>query len=233
MSIRRNYENNDLNFIKTSAKRKKSINFLIINKIEIHTDKKDFLNDEIFYDKKPNFLNKRKKTKNVYRNKSYSILTMVFLFLVSFSKNISYMISSNSNIIIVTINKKGNNAIFFTGSIGSEYEVENNPINIIINDNVQESPFKTKYDLDRDENIIQLEFEPTLSRLSGLFYGCENITKIDFSNFDSSLITLTDHLFASCSSLTSIDFGDNSFSSLEIMRIMFGGCISLTSLDLS
>ena len=42
MSIRRNYENNDLNFIKTSAKRKKSINFLSLNKIEIHTDKKIF-----------------------------------------------------------------------------------------------------------------------------------------------------------------------------------------------
>ena len=45
MSTRTDYENNDFNFIKTNTKRKKSINFLSLNKMEIPINKKSFYSD--------------------------------------------------------------------------------------------------------------------------------------------------------------------------------------------
>ena len=68
---------------------------------------------------------------------------------------------------------------------------------------------------------------------SCLFFGCENMTSIDLSGFDTSSVTDMNSMFWKCSSLTSLDLSGFDTGSVTNMYRMFYGCSSLTSLNLS
>jgi surface protein len=54
--------------------------------------------------------------------------------------------------------------------------------------------------------IISAEITVTgMKDASFLFYGCENITSIDVTNFDTSKVTDMDYMFYDCESLTTLD----------------------------
>ena len=57
--------------------------------------------------------------------------------------------------------------------------------------------------------------------------------EIDFSNFDTSNVTIMQSMFESCSLLTSLNLSTFDTSKVTNMRYMFRICSSLTSLDLS
>ena len=78
---------------------------------------------------------------------------------------------------------------------------------------------------------LKLEFSYKAENIK--FSGKAYITKIDFSNFDSSGITNMELMFDQCQSLSSIIFGNFDTSSVVEMNHMLCGCRSLTSLDLS
>ena len=62
-----------------------------------------------------------------------------------------------------------------------------------------------EYNFTEKNNTIELIFDSLLDNVACLFYQCSNITKIDLSNFDTSIITNMAHLFHGCSSLTSVN----------------------------
>ena len=66
-----------------------------------------------------------------------------------------------------------------------------------------------------------------------MFNGCNNLTSLDLSGWDTSKVTDMPGLFASCSSLTSLDVSGFNTSNVTSMSYMFYGCNNLTSLDLS
>ena len=41
--------------------------------------------------------------------------------------------------------------------------------------------------------------------MSGMFYGCNNLTNIDLSNFDTKNVTDMNAIFYGCNNLTNID----------------------------
>ena len=106
---------------------------------------------------------------------------------------------------------------------------------------------------------IKYSFENILTIANSLFYKCEFLTNLDFTNFNSSKITdmeamfcecisLTNlnlsnfntenvtnmnHLFYKCESLIKLDLSNFNTQNVTIMYCMFEGCKSLTSLDLT
>ena len=66
-----------------------------------------------------------------------------------------------------------------------------------------------------------------------MFEGCRGLTSLDLSNFDTSNVQSMNRMFANCSSLTSLDLSNFDTSNVQSMNGMFGCCSSLTSLDLS
>ena len=60
-----------------------------------------------------------------------------------------------------------------------------------------------------------------------MFNGCSNITEIDFSNFDSSEVTLMNSIFKDCSSLTSLDLSNFDISNVGCIEYIFYGCSKL------
>ena len=85
---------------------------------------------------------------------------------------------------------------------------------------------------------IEIHFNKSVESLESFFdiYYDENVqflVSIDFTNFDSSLVTTFYRLFNGCSSLKSIDFTNFNTSLVNNICCMFEGCISLQSINLS
>ena len=73
------------------------------------------------------------------------------------------------------------------------------------------------------ENYFSINYDPNVDK----------IEKIDFSNFDSSLVTDMSSMLLGCSSLKSVELSNFDTSSAIKMNFMFFGCKSLKIIDLS
>ena len=89
------------------------------------------------------------------------------------------------------------------------------------------------YNLTEEENNITIKFDTTIENCDVMFYGLENILKIDCSQFDTSQIRSMKGMFYSCKILESLNLRNFDTSSLTDMGEMFRECGSLTSLDLT
>ncbi len=67
-----------------------------------------------------------------------------------------------------------------------------------------------------------------------MFYNCNNLKKLDMSNFNASRVTDMYRMLRNCSNLTEVDFGNNfNASHTTTMQELLYGCYALTNLDLS
>jgi surface protein len=72
-----------------------------------------------------------------------------------------------------------------------------------------------------------------VENMSGMFFGCEELTSLDLSKFNTSNVTNMSGMFDSCSGLTNLDVSKFNTSKVENMSDMFANCSKLTGLDLS
>ena len=66
-----------------------------------------------------------------------------------------------------------------------------------------------------------------------MFEGCQSLTSLDLSNFDTQKVTSMHSMFAYCSGLTSLDLSSFDTKEVTVMSLMFRSCEKLTSLNLS
>ena len=66
-----------------------------------------------------------------------------------------------------------------------------------------------------------------------MFWGCDKLTTLDLSNFNTSKVTDMISMFSDCSALTTLDISNFDTSNLTNMSSMFNGCSALTTLDIS
>ena len=96
------------------------------------------------------------------------------------------------------------------------------------------------FDDDNDENMKYITYvdfthfnSNLVTNMNCLFYNCKSLISIDLSNFDTSQVTEMYHIFYGCNSLESIDLSKFNTSLVKDIRFMFFGCKSLESIDLS
>ncbi len=65
------------------------------------------------------------------------------------------------------------------------------------------------------------------------FYGLSKLETVDFSGFDTSLVTDMSGMFHGCSSLKSLDLSNFNTGNVTNMRGMFNNCYALTNVDVS
>ena len=90
--------------------------------------------------------------------------------------------------------------------------------------------------LNLNENIndIRMEWDIKRGKYSKLFRNIESMIEVNFTDFDTTEVTLLSNMFQNCKNLKKITFNDKfNTSSVSDMTSMFENCISLTSLDLS
>ncbi len=93
--------------------------------------------------------------------------------------------------------------------------------------------FKSKYLLNKTENVIKLIWKKNIDNAICMFRSCSKIIEINLSNFDSSEITSMISMFYGCSSLKSLNLSNLDTSHVTSMGSMFKECSSLNSLDSS
>ena len=152
--------------------------------------------------------------------KYYYLLISIFLLIESNAQSLKKLEENTNNEIFIIINKTLSREIInnaFYNEISEIIINENQIINISEVDNII---INSEYEL----NNITIKFNSKLTSCSYIFSGLYNIIFIDFSNFDSSLVTMMDNMFYGCNSLLSINFNNFNTSSVEDMNNMFSYC---------
>ena len=109
-------------------------------------------------------------------------------------------------------------------------EIENKII-ILINGEIKSNILKYKFNDEGKYNIYFLQ-KNILNNISGMFYECNCLEKIDLSSFRSNDITNISSLFSKCSSLKEINFSSFKIDKVRNMSWMFNECSSLKSINL-
>ena len=158
--------------------------------------------------------------------------TYIFLFnfiYQVFSKSIFHeRLLLNANQITLKVNGIGTHNILYSD------KKDRCPSKIYIN-NVEFQKLNPCYQIvvNTFDSIIKLEWDYTLIDTSSLFYDCKNITEINLSNFNFSLVSDMTGMFHGCTSLKKVDLSNINKKGLLILKEMFYNCTSLTSIDLS
>ena len=80
---------------------------------------------------------------------------------------------------------------------------------------------------------IHYIFHKKFKSTNFMFYGCLNITYLDFTHFNTENIEDMSFMFQLCQNLTNINLSNFNTQKVKNMTMMFSLCLSLKSLDLS
>ena len=110
-------------------------------------------------------------------------------------------------------------------------EIEDN-IQIRINDEIKNFGYYYRF---KKQGTYKIEyiFKNPLTKTNHMFFGCKNIIKLDFSNFDTSQVTNMSNMFYNCNSLKKINLANFNTENVDNMSSMFSFCNSLLNLNLS
>ena len=110
-------------------------------------------------------------------------------------------------------------------------EIEDN-IQIRINDEIKNFRYYYRF---KNQGTYKIEyiFKNPLTKTNHMFFGCKNIIKLDFSNFDTSQVTNMSNMFYNCNSLKKINLANFNTENVDNMSYMFSFCNSLLNLNLS
>ena len=72
-----------------------------------------------------------------------------------------------------------------------------------------------------------------VTTMASTFNGCDALTTLNLSNFDTSKVTSMASMFSSCGALTTLNLSSFDTSEVTSMSSMFNGCRKLTTLNLS
>ena len=162
-------------------------------------------------------------------------MNKIFLicFFVLFSR-IQFEIFNYVSEISLTIKGIGNQLILSNKKPYDANKFTEFPEEVIINNITQTISTTNIYYLPEEINTIKMKWINTqVTSCDGMFYQMENITSIDLSKFDSSLITQANYMFSECSSLKYLNLKGFNTSKITSMKKMFNFCKSLEFLDLS
>ena len=130
--------------------------------------------------------------------------------------------------------------IYFKGDCNYKefHNIYRKSISFIINkENNEKLTSKNSFELHKGFGL-EIHFNTSIKNLEyffskGLDENMHYLISIDFTKFDSSLVTRMNNMFYGCSSLESIILSNSDISNVESMKLMFYGCSSLQTIDLS
>ena len=90
-------------------------------------------------------------------------------------------------------------------------------------------------DLDELQTITDLKYLNTanVTDMSYMFYNCQNLSKLDVSNFNTEKLLTMCSMFQKCKNLTSLDLSNFNTKSVTEMAQMFSDCSTLQNIYVS
>ena len=166
-----------------------------------------------------------------YRNKILYILLLNLIFQIEFNNDFHNNYLLNVNEITLKVKGTGIQNILFDLAINN-YDHIPCPSKRYVDDVVQNRNPCYQVNVNKLGSIIKLEWDKPLNSTYALFRECENITEINLTNFDTSLVIDMSNMFSYCHSLISIDVSNLNTAKVNKMKSMFQYCNLLTSLNL-
>ena len=179
-------------------------------------------------------LHKPDKIDNKIQIKNIIIYIELFLIIDIFPilSNIRWCsIEINLSKIAFKIKGTGTKNVLGKDSVGS-FPTYYYPNQIYINGELQKK-VTYSYNFKQEYNFVELIWYNKLRSCDNMFRNCRDIIEFDFTNFDTSEVTIMRSMFICCSSLTSLNLSNFKTSKVETINWMFYGCSSLTSLNMS
>ena len=169
--------------------------------------------------------------------KNYCIRSIIFFMslLLNFSIELNLLKINYISEIALTIKGTGNQSILVNSSQCNYEETifDSVPSQIYINGDLQDYTGYVVYNLIKPVNIIRLKWNYDLTNCNTMFYGLTNITKIDFSKFDTSKVTDMKCMFWGCKSLYSLNLNNLDTSLVNNMVGMFKNCENIKTIELN
>ena len=131
----------------------------------------------------------------------------------------------------ITINKKQFKNINKPEEFKNENDIRNN-IEIKINNKTIPLFYLHKFEK-AGKYEIKYIFKKKLTRINHMFYECNDLKNIDFSEFNTEQVTNMSYMFYGCKSLNSLDLSYFSTENVAYIKNMFEGCSNMKSIDLS
>ena len=202
-----------------------------------------FLRQKIIF-KNSNFLQKEIENRSIEKSnlknnntdktrKKINLIEKIILLILILNLNINII---NSRILLNIINISKSSIIklkiYGTGIqsiISSDYN--NIPDKIIINE-IEKEEISKSYNLESENNTIELIWDNPITDCSNMFKDCSKIYEIDFTEFDASNIVKMNQLFRGCSSLKSVNLSNWNVQNNVDLSYLFYECTSLESIEM-
>ena len=165
---------------------------------------------------------KKGKEKIRFINKQilfYYLLIISLITTINFKHSIIY----KDSIVTLRVYNGQQQKIFNSGTKPNEVWI----------DNIKQQNVSNSYQLE-PTNIVKLKWTNEINDCYFMFYGCNSIIEMNFTNFDATNCSTTAGMFRNCTSLKSLDLsGFKTSNTLKAMNNMFWNSSSLVSLNLS
>ena len=153
---------------------------------------------------------KKRKEKIRFINKQilfYYLLIISLITTINFKHSIIY----KDSIVTLRVYNGQQQKIFNSGTKPNEVWI----------DNIKQQNVSNSYQLD-PTNIVKLIWTNKINNCSFMFYGCNSIIEMNFTNFDATNCSTTAGMFRNCTSLKSLDLsGFKTSNTLKAMNNMF------------
>ena len=160
--------------------------------------------------------------------KTFDFYYLLILLLITTIINLSYQNSRLYEYSFITLKVSGGeNQKIFSSRTGF---TKPNKMCIDSNEQVPAEDTSNLY----ETNIIKLIWTDDIEDCINMFYDCDTITEINFTNFDATKCTSTINMFRNCYSLKYVNLsGFITSNSLNYLANMFWNCTSLISVNFS
>ena len=189
------------------------------------------IRDNIFF-KNIFFINTKAYFKYKTLNHILLILIIVSVFLFKNLSKVNCNLRKINSIeeIILTIDGTGEKSI-----LNKNYNYPPDEIEIDGNRFTFEGEGDNRYvfNLTNSTNIVKVYYNTSPESFNNMFNGLSSITKIDFSNFDSSNLNDMTKMFYNCKDLEEVNMNGLKTSKVTSMEAMFKSCVKIKSIDLS
>ena len=155
------------------------------------------------------------------------VLYLLLLFLLIILSKNNFHIYLISNEYEVTLKIKGQGIKKFI------YSSFTCPSEVYLNGEIQNLRNCFELNVIETESQIKLIWNDIIYSAYRMFCECGDITEIDLTHFDTSLVNNMNSMFQNCVSLTSINISNLDTRNVLQMDVMFNSCYLLKSIDLS
>ena len=153
---------------------------------------------------------KKRKEKIRFINKQilfYYLLIISLITTINFKHSIIY----KDSIVTLRVYNGQQQKIFNSGTKPNEVWI----------DNIKQQNVSNSYQLE-PTNIVKLKWTNEINDCHFMFYGCNLIIEMNFTNFDATNCSTTEGMFRNCTSLKSLDLsGFKTSNTLKAMNNMF------------